>query len=78
MSNWLPTPFSSILRKLIWGFHIRAIKEEKVDIDYRGGSLVRPPPFGVEFRVRSEVHAAVLEREAEEARVFMEGFEKFD
>ena len=65
--------------RLLWGFDITGVKGEIVDtMDYKGGSLVRPPRFGVEFTVRSPIHRLVIEREAMKARAFMEVFEKID
>jgi cytochrome P450 len=65
--------------RLLWGFEITGMKGENVDtMDYKGGSLVRPPRFGVEFTVRSPSHRLVIEREAKEARAFMKAFEKID
>jgi hypothetical protein len=65
--------------KVLWGFNVKGVQGDEVDtMDYRGGSLVRPPRFGVRFEVRSEAHKVIIEREAEAARVFMENFEKID
>ena len=64
---------------MTWGFDIKGVEGENVDtMDYNGGSLVHPPKSGVAFKVRSKKHREVLEREAEEPRVFMKDFEKFD
>jgi cytochrome P450 len=65
--------------KIIWGFEIVGLEEERYDVDgYEGGVVLKPRKFRCGFRVRSEEYRMVIERELGEAEKVLEKFLPFD
>ncbi|CAG7918924.1 unnamed protein product [Penicillium olsonii] len=68
---------------LLWAFEILPMKHsttgEKVPLDldaYEDGLIQHPLPYKVEFKPRSNVHMETILRAAEEADVYLKGFEE--
>lgn len=65
------------IAKIVWGFTLQKEKEGVdgcVETGYEGGFLVCPKRFPMDIKPRSEVHAAVLEREFQELQGFYSQF----
>lgn len=65
------------LSKLIWAFDILPIGLYDT-FDYTNGFNIRPKPFKCIFRIRSETHQKVLERELKWAEREMQKFPAYD
>lgn len=67
------------MSKIVWAFDISVPDGTPVDTSletaYSDGFLTGPLKFPVRFTPRSTAHRAVIEREFEEARPFLESFE---
>lgn len=65
------------LEKLIWAFDI--LPTSKYDIfAYTEGFNIRPKPFSVEIRIRSEEHLRALKKEKAVADKYMEMFPAYE
>ena len=68
------------LTKLLWAFDILPIKEEVYDVMnfVSMGIIRRPTPFRCNFKIRSESHREVVERELIEAERVLESLPPFE
>lgn len=65
------------LAKTLWAFDITAVEGKEYDIDignFEGIVTIKPMAFEAVFRIRSERHREVLERELQESKVVIEKF----
>lgn len=66
------------MAKLVWAFDLIPCGEidDSVATGYIGGFLICPKEFPLDVKVRSEKHAAVIEREMDEVRPFLAKFKE--
>ena len=66
------------MAKLVWAFELTPAGEidDSVETGYFGGFLICPKEFPLDIKVRSEAHAAVIEREMEDVRPFLAKFKE--
>lgn len=66
------------MAKLVWAFELTPAGEidDSVETGYFGGFLICPKKFPLDIKVRSEAHAAVIEREMEDVRPFLAQFKE--
>jgi hypothetical protein len=67
---------SILLAKVVWGFELLRVEGEELEgIEYEGGAIQKPGAFGCVFKVRSEAHREVIEREGKWAEEVLGEFE---
>jgi cytochrome P450 len=67
-----------LIGKLCWAYEILPVEGEVYDADaFVAGFVLRPKPFSLQIKIRSEAHRRVLEREMKEAGEYLEMFPPF-
>lgn len=67
------------IAKLIWAFEIHKVEGQNYDVDaFEGAMLLTPKKFGCVFKIKSEEHREVLQREMRAAEMVLETFPAFE
>lgn len=69
------------MAKLVWAFNLSPDSpdseiDDSVETGYFGGFLICPKEFPLKIEIRSNAHAAVVEREMEDVTPFLATFKE--